>query len=63
MTCARHAAMALALLLGLSACAATGGITFATKPCGENVGPDYSSFDATEAGPPGQFVTPSRSCS
>jgi hypothetical protein len=51
MTLARNVAIAFGLLLGLSACGASNGFTVAKQPCGENVGPDYTSIGAPGAAP------------
>ena len=64
MTFSRAALLVLGCLLTLSACGPSNGFTIAKTPCGENVGPDYTSL-----GTAGQTQTnmslgdPSQGCS
>jgi len=46
-----RAAIACLVLLGLAGCGASNGFTLATKPCGENVGPDYTASGNPGAAP------------
>ena len=60
----RNVMLGLGLLLGLAACGPANGFSVATKPCGENAGPDYSSIGAPGAAPADLTLgNPSQGCS